>query len=53
MKDKYRRASLAKALNESSHHVINRETLKRTRDTAVLINTGRGKLIDDKKGCAF
>ncbi|ERP39189.1 D-2-hydroxyacid dehydrogenase [Chitinivibrio alkaliphilus] len=34
-------------LTEETHHIINSETLKQMKKTALLINTGRGDLIDE------
>lgn len=34
-------------LNSTSHHLINRSTLERMRTSAILINTSRGKVIDE------
>lgn len=39
--------SLHANLNDKSHHLINRETLQMMRKDAILINTGRGALIDE------
>ncbi|MCR5512387.1 MAG: D-2-hydroxyacid dehydrogenase [Prevotella sp.] len=40
--------SLHCPLTESTRHLINAETLRQMKPTAVLINTGRGPLIDDE-----
>lgn len=34
-------------LDESTHHLINRETLHLMKPSAILINTGRGPLVND------
>lgn len=39
--------SLHCPLTEDTHHLINRETLSQMKPTALLINTGRGPLIDE------
>ena len=39
--------SLHCPLTESTHHLINAGTLARMKPTAILINTGRGPLVDD------
>lgn len=39
--------SLHVPLNDSTHHIINKESLKQFRMDAILINTGRGPLIDE------
>ncbi len=39
--------SLHCPLTDSTHHLINEQTLKRMKSSAILINTGRGPLIDD------
>jgi glycerate dehydrogenase len=39
--------SLHCPLTESTRHLINRNTLQQMKPTAILINTGRGPLIDD------
>ncbi len=38
--------SLHLPLTEETYHLINRETLKRVKPGAILINTGRGELVD-------
>jgi glycerate dehydrogenase len=40
--------SLHCPLTESTHHLINAETLRQMKPTAILINTGRGPLVDDR-----
>ena len=40
--------SLHCPLTESTRHLINAETLSKMKSTAILINTGRGPLVDDK-----
>ncbi|WP_269519836.1 2-hydroxyacid dehydrogenase [Alteromonas sp. BMJM2] len=40
--------SLHCPLNESSHHMINSESLHKMQDGVMLINTSRGGLVDDK-----
>jgi glycerate dehydrogenase len=40
--------SLHCPLTESTRHLINAETLRQMKATAILINTGRGPLIDDQ-----
>ncbi|MEN9563724.1 MAG: hypothetical protein RIR73_1968 [Chloroflexota bacterium] len=35
-------------LNPTSHHIINSKTLSKMKSTAVLINTARGPLVDEK-----
>lgn len=40
--------SLHCPLTESTHHIINSDTLRLMKPTAILINTGRGPLIDDE-----
>ena len=40
--------SLHVPLNESTKHLINENSLKRMKSTAIIINTGRGQLIDEK-----
>ncbi len=40
--------SLHCPLTESTRHLINAETLRQMKSTAILINTGRGPLIDDQ-----
>jgi len=35
-------------LTEKTHHMINSESLRRMKPTAILINTGRGPLVNDK-----
>ena len=40
--------SLHCPLTESTHHLIGEETLKWMRSTTILINTGRGPLVDDE-----
>lgn len=39
--------SLHCPLDESSHHLINRQTLRLMKPSAILINTGRGPLVND------
>ena len=39
--------SLHCPLTESTRHLINAETLRQMKSTAILINTGRGPLVDD------
>ena len=39
--------SLNCPLTDDNHHMINRATLSRMRDGAILVNTGRGGLVDD------
>jgi D-3-phosphoglycerate dehydrogenase len=39
--------SLNCPLTDSNHHMINRESLARMRDGAILVNTGRGGLVDE------
>ncbi|MEJ6662336.1 MAG: phosphoglycerate dehydrogenase [Bacteroidia bacterium] len=39
---------LACALNKSTHHLVNKETLARLKDTAIIVNVSRGPLIDEK-----
>jgi D-3-phosphoglycerate dehydrogenase len=34
-------------LTPETHHLFNRETLRRMKDTAILINTARGPIVDD------
>ena len=40
--------SLHCPLTEKTRHLINRETLRQMKPTAILINTGRGPLVDDQ-----
>ncbi len=40
--------SLHCPLTESTTHIVNRETLAKMKPTAILINTGRGPLVDEK-----
>jgi lactate dehydrogenase-like 2-hydroxyacid dehydrogenase len=40
--------SLHAALTPDTHHMINAQTLNKMKPTAILINTGRGGLIDEK-----
>lgn len=40
--------SLHSPLTPDTHHLINADTLKQMKPTAILINTGRGPLIDDQ-----
>ena len=40
--------SLHCPLTDDTHHIINKVTLKMMKPTAILINTGRGPLIDDQ-----
>ena len=40
--------SLHCPLTESTRHLINAETLRKMKPTAILINTGRGPLVDDQ-----
>jgi glycerate dehydrogenase len=40
--------SLHCPLTESTRHIINADTLQQMKPTAILINTGRGPLIDDQ-----
>ena len=40
--------SLHCPLNETTHHMINSDTLQRMRDGVMIINTGRGALIDTR-----
>lgn len=35
-------------LNQTSHHLINQNTLKRMKSSAVLINTARGKVVEEE-----
>ena len=39
--------SLHCPLTESTKHIINKETLRKMKPTAIVINTGRGPLVDD------
>ena len=34
-------------LTDSTHHLFNRETLRRMKETAILVNTARGPIVDD------
>ena len=46
--------SLHCPLTDKTHHLINAETLRQMKPTAILINTGRGPLIDDQAvACAL
>lgn len=40
--------SLHCPLTDSTHHLIRRETLQKMKPTAILINTGRGPLVDEQ-----
>ena len=40
--------SLHCPLTDDTHHIINKVTLKMMKPTAILINTGRGPLVDDQ-----
>ncbi len=40
--------SLHAALTPDTHHMINKDAFKRMKPTAILINTGRGGLVDEK-----
>lgn len=40
--------SLHCPLKESTHHIINTDTLGQMKSTVILINTGRGPLVDDQ-----
>ena len=40
--------SLHCPLTEQSHHLMNSDTLRQMKPTAILINTGRGPLVDDQ-----
>lgn len=40
--------SLHCPLTERTHHLINSDTLRQMKPTAILINTGRGPLVDDQ-----
>jgi glycerate dehydrogenase len=40
--------SLHCPLTDKTHHLINADTLRQMKPTAILINTGRGPLIDDQ-----
>ena len=40
--------SLHCPLTPDTHHLINRQTLQRMKSTVILINTGRGPLVDDQ-----
>ena len=40
--------SLHCPLTESTHHLINKKTLSQMKSSAILINTGRGPLVDDE-----
>jgi D-3-phosphoglycerate dehydrogenase len=35
-------------LTKDTHHLFNRETLRRMKDTAILINTARGPIVEDE-----
>jgi D-3-phosphoglycerate dehydrogenase len=35
-------------LTDDTHHLFNRETLRRMKDTAILINTARGPIVEDE-----
>lgn len=43
--------SLHCPLTEETHHLVNRERLRLMRPTAILINTGRGPLVDEEALC--
>ena len=46
--------SLHCPLTDKTHHLINTDTLRQMKPTAILINTGRGPLIDDQAvACAL
>jgi len=36
-------------LNEETHHLLNKEKLKLLKETAVIVNTSRGEIIDEKE----
>jgi phosphoglycerate dehydrogenase-like enzyme len=38
---------LSAGLNDATYHIINRDTLKKMKSTAFLINIGRGSLVDE------
>lgn len=40
--------SLHCPLKESTHHIINADSLRQMKSTVILINTGRGPLVDDQ-----
>lgn len=40
--------SLHCPLTESTHHLINKKTLSQMKSSAIIINTGRGPLVDDE-----
>lgn len=43
--------SLHCPLTDGTHHLVNRERLRLMRPTAILINTGRGPLVDEEALC--